>query len=79
MSMQFRKPRRVSITVSDVVYQLLVEMSDHQGRSLSNFASFLLESSLVEHKSPASEQGIPSLAGGVHLQRSLQPAAMLRH
>lgn len=46
MPVLLRQPRRVTITVSDYLYQKLVQISDEQGRSLSNLAAFLLESSL---------------------------------
>ena len=38
-----RKPQRVTITVPYRVYEVLVQESDHQGRSLSNLASYWLE------------------------------------
>ncbi|MFM2079759.1 MAG: CopG-like 1 or ribbon-helix-helix domain, 5 [Cyanobacteriota bacterium] len=41
-----RKPRRLTITVSEHVYQKLLADSDLQGRSLSNYAAYMLESSL---------------------------------
>lgn len=41
-----RKPRRLIITVSDHIYQKLLSDSDLQGRSLSNYAAFMLETSL---------------------------------
>jgi hypothetical protein len=47
MPTQFRKPQRISITVSNHLYDRLVQMSDQQGRSLSNYASYVLESSLL--------------------------------
>jgi predicted CopG family antitoxin len=40
------KPRRLTITISDHVYQLLLQTSDRQGRSLSNLAAYLLETTL---------------------------------
>ncbi len=43
MTVLSRYPRRISITVSDNVYQQLIQSSDQQGRSLSNLAAFLLE------------------------------------
>ncbi len=79
MPIQFRKPQRITITVSDHVYQQLVQMSDYQGRSISNYAAFLLESSLCGGKGPASGLEGAFLATGVNTQRPLQPAAMLRH
>lgn len=42
----FRSPRRVTITLPFATYQELQERADGEGRSLSNLAAFLLESSL---------------------------------
>ena len=42
----FRRPVRVTITIPYNAYQALVERSNTQGRSLSNLAAYLLESSL---------------------------------
>ena len=44
----FRKPVRITITVSYSTYGYLIERSNREGRSISNLASFLLESSLEE-------------------------------
>jgi hypothetical protein len=77
MPIQFKKRHRISITVSDRVYKQLVEMSDHQGRSLSNYASFLLESSLLGGKDPGSGFEGAFRAAGINAQRPLQPATML--
>lgn len=41
-----RSPKRVSVTVPDVVLQRLIAHSDEQGRSTSNFAAYLLEVAL---------------------------------
>jgi len=41
-----RSPRRVTITVPYALYAELQARSDQQGRSLSNLAAFLLETSL---------------------------------
>ena len=78
MPIQLRKPQRISITVSDHVYQQLIQLSDQQGRSLSNYASFLLESSLLGGMDPGSGLEDAFRAAGVNTQRPLQPAAMLR-
>ena len=78
MPIQFKKPQRISITVSDHVYQQLVQISDQHGRSLSNYASFLLESSLLGCKVPVSGLEGAFRAAGINAQRTLQPAAMLR-
>lgn len=48
----FRTPRRLSITLPHGAYQLLLERSDREGRSLSNLAAFLLETALVVVPSP---------------------------
>ena len=78
MPIQLKKPQRISITVSDHVYQQLIQMSDQQGRSLSNYASFLLETSLLAGKDPASGLEDALRSAGVNAQRPFQPAAMLR-
>jgi hypothetical protein len=78
MPIQLRKPQRISITVSDHVHQQLIQLSDQQGRSLSNYASFLLETSLLAGKDPVSGLEGAFRAAGVNTQRALQPAAMLR-
>lgn len=50
----FRSPRRVTITLPYATYQDLQERADDEGRSLSNLAAFLLESSLqVKNESPS--------------------------
>jgi predicted DNA-binding protein len=41
-----RKPKRVSITVSQSVVDRLQNLSDEQGRSTSNLAAFLIETAL---------------------------------
>jgi hypothetical protein len=43
-----RSPRRVTITVPHALYCRLLARSDHEGRSLSNLAAFLLEAALTE-------------------------------
>lgn len=44
-SIAFRKPQRISITIPKSVYDYLVKTSAYEGRSLSNYASYLLERS----------------------------------
>ena len=44
---QFLHPRRLSITVPARVYAQLIEQSNHDGRSVSNLAAFLLKKSLT--------------------------------
>ena len=41
----FKKPQRITITLPYATYEQLVQRSDQEGRSLSNLAAFLLESS----------------------------------
>lgn len=48
VSLRFKSPKRVTITIPQALYERLVTMSDAQGRSFSNLASFLLESSLMQ-------------------------------
>jgi hypothetical protein len=43
-----RRPRRLSVTISDSTYRELLLRSDDQGRSASNLAAFLLERGLQE-------------------------------
>jgi predicted transcriptional regulator len=43
-----RRPRRVTITVPDQTHRRLLALSDEEGRSLSNLASYLLEQALHE-------------------------------
>lgn len=43
-----RKPRRLSVTMADSTYRRLLDISDAQGRSISNLAAFLLERGLDE-------------------------------
>lgn len=40
----FRSPRRISITIPLRTYERLLQRSDEDGRSMSNLASFILES-----------------------------------
>ena len=45
-----RRPKRLSVTLSDATYRELLERSDDQGRSASNLAAFLLERGLEDFK-----------------------------
>jgi hypothetical protein len=56
----FLRPVRVTITIPYNAYQSLIERSNQQGRSLSNLAAYLLETSLQafpphEHQQNRSE------------------------
>lgn len=46
----FRKPRRISITVPHHTFCVMQELSDLEGRSLSNLAAYLLELSLTPQR-----------------------------
>ncbi len=74
MPIAFRKPRRLTITVSHHVFEALVEFSDQQGRSISNYAAFLLETGLQQTTQNAQPQGHSASLAPVHIQRSAQPA-----
>ena len=82
MSVLFRKPQRISITVNHHLYELLLQCSDLQGRSVSNLAAFLLESALDGVKAQLSIDTAPvvgsSVNRGVHPQASLQPLTMFQ-
>jgi hypothetical protein len=41
-----RKPKRITITIPQGVYERLEQLSCEDGRSLSNLAAFLLERSI---------------------------------
>jgi hypothetical protein len=45
-SMEFKSPKRISITIPSSTYEMLLAASEEQGRSVSNLAAYLLESSL---------------------------------
>jgi CopG-like RHH_1 or ribbon-helix-helix domain, RHH_5 len=42
----FRKPVRITITVSHSTHLALADRSDEEGRSLSNLAAYILENAL---------------------------------
>ena len=42
-----RAPRRITITLPYRIQQALLERSEREGRSLSNLAAYLLESSIT--------------------------------
>jgi hypothetical protein len=58
----FRRPVPVTITIPYNAYQALLELSNIQGRSLSNLAAYLLESSLPAAESR--ERGAPRTPSG---------------
>jgi CopG-like RHH_1 or ribbon-helix-helix domain, RHH_5 len=80
MNPLLRKPRRLTITVSDHVHQLLIACSDQQGRSLSNLAAYLLETALDSCPAITSD---PAGSVGGHARidgaRTLQPLPIFGH
>ncbi len=72
MTVLQRKPHRITITISDHVYQLLLGGSDVQGRSLSNLAAFLLENALGAGGAMQPPQGVPIVASAVNRSAALQ-------
>jgi hypothetical protein len=70
MSTVFRKPRRLTITVSQHVMERLLHYSDQQGRSLSNYAAYLLESSLQASAAEVQQQERSSTGLWVGVQRA---------
>lgn len=70
MTTVFRKPRRLSITVSQHVMERLLHHSDQQGRSLSNYAAFLLESALQARASEIQDQKRSSTGIAIGGQRA---------
>lgn len=52
MAPAFRNPRRITITLPHNAFCALQERSDHEGRSLSNLAAYLIESSLDSPNPP---------------------------
>jgi hypothetical protein len=73
MSAIFRKPRRLTITVSQYVMERLQQCSDQQGRSLSNYAAFLLETSLQAASFDEARQGHEHSGAGapIRIQRAV--------
>jgi hypothetical protein len=53
----FLRPVRVTITIPYNAYQALIERSNHQGRSLSNLAAYLIENSLQAFAPQEHHQG----------------------
>lgn len=82
MSVLFRNPKRISITVSHRVYELLLRYSDIQGRSVSNLAAFLLESALDRGNGQPTAGTAPVAQSAVNrpvnTQAGSQPLPMFR-
>jgi hypothetical protein len=61
----FRKPRRLTVTLSQRAIDQLVQRSAREGRSLSNLAAVLLEQAIKAEQIQPSQQS--SQAGGLSL------------
>ena len=80
MNPLLRKPRRLTITVSDHVHQMLITCSDQQGRSLSNLAAYLLETALDPPLAITSDAtGSAGLHARIDSTRTLQPLPVFGH
>ena len=66
MTVQFRKPQRITITISDHVHRQLMECSDLQGRSLSNLAAYLLESAMGNVSVQVTQQGATVVSSSIN-------------
>lgn len=62
----FRSPRRISVTLPYNAFSSLQSRSDEEGRSLSNLAAFLIESSLEDSREPAVSPWLDARARGRH-------------
>jgi len=75
-----RRPRRLTITVSEHVYEQLLYTSSQQGRSLSNYAAYMLENALDHLSTPGQgSDRLDRVTGLVDSSRPLQPLPVLRH
>ncbi len=45
-----RSPKRITITVSGISFERIHELAQIQGRSASNFACYLIETSLASYQ-----------------------------
>lgn len=52
---QFRKPQRLTITVSWVVFERLAKRATLEGRSMSNLSSYILERGLCDDPGTGTE------------------------
>lgn len=50
-----RQPKRISVTLSYRVHELLLTRSEEEGRSVSNLCAYLLEDSLEKNNKEMSE------------------------
>ena len=61
-----RKPQRISVTLPEATYELLLEHSNREGRSISNLAAFLLERAI--DLNPKKDQDLFPRSGSSRLE-----------
>ena len=66
------QPRRISITLSYHVHEVLLNRSEEEGRSVSNLCAFLLEEALLGIAQPRHER--PALTAGLDGHSRRHPA-----
>lgn len=69
--LQFRSPRRLTITVPHHVFVHLLQRSDEEGRSLSNLAAYLLESVVINGSTPGEPHDQPQRPGNASWSSAL--------
>ncbi|MCT0211888.1 MAG: hypothetical protein DCF18_09260 [Cyanobium sp.] len=73
-----RQPHRISITISYLVFQTLLNRSEEEGRSMSNLCAFLLEE-VLHHQAPLPLQApAPALVQAPLLQPSAVGRSQVR-
>jgi hypothetical protein len=60
-----RQPRRISITISYLVFQTLLNRSEEEGRSMSSLSALLLEEVLHQQALAAGPAAAPVVQPGV--------------
>jgi hypothetical protein len=64
----FRRPRRITVTISQVTAELLLQRSAREGRSLANLAAVLLEQTIKAEQIQPSQQSSPAGRLSLHAQ-----------
>jgi len=61
-----RKPQRISVTLPEATFEVLLERSNREGRSISNLAAFLLERTI--HLNQTQDQDLLPSSGSSGLE-----------
>jgi hypothetical protein len=72
MELLTRAPRRLSITISDVIFKKINVLADHEGRSTSNLCAYLLEAAVRDIPEPAQPKPA-ALHQGEAVTRPMRP------